>query len=100
MRAELLKLETVLVESQVESQATVGTPEPANDIQLQVLHLRELLSFIDEELEPVQQKMHALSLKDHITFDLLWRLFPEGSDVTFSDPHSGLTCAGKVIPYL
>jgi hypothetical protein len=98
LRAELLKLETLMAESDVESQATAGAPQRDNDSHLQVAHLRELLSFIDAEIQPVQQKMEALLLKDHITFDLLWRLFPEGSDVTFPDPRSGLTCAGKVTP--
>jgi hypothetical protein len=98
LRAELSKLEALLADSNVESQATISPTQRDNDSQLQVLHLRELLSFIDEELQPVQQKMDALLSKDHITFDLLWRLFPEGSDVTFPDPRSGLTSAGKVTP--
>jgi hypothetical protein len=84
------------VESEVESQAILTPSHPADDLKLQVLHLRDLLSFIDEVLEPVQQKMHALLLKNQITFDLLWRLFPEGSDVTFKDSRSGLISAGKV----
>lgn len=98
LRAELLKLDTLSAESDVESQATVGAPQRDNDSHLRLLHLRELLSFLDAELQPVQQKMDTLLLKDHITFDLLWRLFPESSDVTFPDPQSGLTCAGKVVP--
>src|SRR5438046_10603797 len=89
LRAELFKLETLLTGSQVESQTT-------DDFHIQVLHLRELISFLDKELKPVQQKMDALLLKDQITFDLFWRLFPEGSDVTFKDHRTGFPCAGKV----
>ena len=96
MRVELLRLETLLVEFEVEAQTILSPSHPADDLKLQVLHLRDLLSFMDEELEAVQQKMHALLLKNQITFDLLWRLFPEGSDVTFTDPRSGLISAGKV----
>lgn len=66
------------------------------DARIEVRYLKGLIEFLQEEFEFVERKMDAL--KDNITFDLLWRLFPEGSEVVFRDINSGCNCAGKVSP--
>lgn len=72
---------------------------PENELDLEVQHLRALLDFLEEEFESVKQKAQALLLTGHVTFELLWYLLPEGSDITFPDVNSGLTCAGKVLTW-
>lgn len=66
------------------------------EIRLEVLHLESLLQFLDQEFEPVKQKMDRVLTENKITFDILWLLFPEGSEVIFKDPISDVKCAGKV----
>jgi hypothetical protein len=66
----------------------------AEDLCPEVQCLRRLLTFLEKKIEPVKQKM--IQLKDNITFDLLWYLFPVGSEIMFKDENSGLVCAGKV----
>lgn len=62
--------------------------------RLKIQHLRNLLAFLEEEFEPVRKKRLLLQL--HITFDLLWDLFPAGSEILFKDEDSGLMCGGEV----
>jgi hypothetical protein len=72
---------------------------PPNDLEflrLGVLHLESLLAFLDKEFQPMKQKMDALMSKNTVTFDILWLLFPEGSEVIFKDVSTDLKRAGKV----
>lgn len=62
--------------------------------QLEIFHLKGLITFIEEEFVSHVRKMDALN--DDITFDLLWRLFPQGSEIVFKEPHSSCECIGKV----
>ena len=65
-------------------------------VRLEVLHLESLLQFLDKEYQPVKQKMDALMADNKITFDIVWLLFPEGSELIFADPNTYLKAAGKV----
>jgi len=73
-----------------------STPEP--DLDLEIQHLQTLLDFLEVEFESIKQKAEALLLTNHVTFELLWYFLPEGSEISFVDVHSGLTCAGKIFP--
>jgi hypothetical protein len=42
--------------------------------------------------------MDSFLTENKVTFDILWLLFPEGSEVIFKDPISDMKCAGKVKP--
>jgi hypothetical protein len=64
------------------------------DFNLEIQHLEGLLRFLEHELALVNQKKE--DLKHNITFDLLWSLFPVGSEITFKDHNSALMSAGKV----
>lgn len=72
--------------------------EPANrqELPLEAEHLESLLQFLDKEFQPLQAKMEKLTSENKITFDIIWLLFPEGSELIFKDPVSDLKCAGKV----
>jgi hypothetical protein len=65
-------------------------------VRLEVLHLESLIQFLDKEYQPVKQKMDALMANDSSTFDILWLLFPEGSEVIFEEPSTRLKMTGKV----
>lgn len=65
-------------------------------VRLEVLHLESLLQFLDKEYQPVKQKMDTLMANNTSTFDILWLLFPEGSEVIFEEPSTRLKMAGKV----
>lgn len=67
-----------------------------SEFHLEVLHLRTLVDFLEEDFKALKEKVDALSLKNDITYDLLWYLFPEGSEVSFHETKSDLICAGKV----
>lgn len=64
------------------------------DFNLEIRHFEGLLHFLEHELELVNQKKE--DLKHNITYDLLWSLFPLGSEITFQDQNSELVSAGKV----
>lgn len=68
--------------------------EEASKIRPDIRKLQNLLLILEEDFSPVQEKM--LLLKGKITFDLLWCLFPPGSDIIFKHEDSGLNCGGKV----
>jgi len=68
----------------------------ADQTKLKVSHLKGLITVIEEEFEPYERKLDAL--KNDITFDLLWRLFPQDSEIVFKDLNSGCNCIGKVFP--
>src|SRR6266496_4937586 len=68
----------------------------SEELRLEVVHLESLLEFLDKEFQPMKQKMDALMSKNTVTFDILWLLFPEGSEVIFKDPNTDLKRAGKV----
>jgi hypothetical protein len=44
----------------------------------------------------MEAKIEKLTSEDKITFDILWLLFPEGSEIIFKDPISDLKGAGRV----
>ena len=67
-----------------------------SEVALEILHLRELSTFLAEEYESASKKMEFLLRKKSVTFDLLWHLFPAGTEITFKDYGSELPCAGKV----
>lgn len=86
---------------QMPREGTNAEPQnvPPNDLEflrLGVLHLESLLAFLDKEFQPMKQKMDALMSKNTVTFDILWLLFPEGSEVIFKDLSTDLKRAGKV----
>ena len=88
--------DTVRQSGSSESDNTDGSDSTHSDIALEILHLRELVTFLDEEFGSQSLKMDILLQKKSITFDLLWHLFPAGSEIGFKDCSSDLPCAGKV----
>jgi hypothetical protein len=72
------------------------TPPTNSAVHLEVLHLRALRTFLEEEFQELKEKAHHLLLNNTITFDLLWLLYPEGSEVTCRDSTSGQSWAFKV----
>jgi hypothetical protein len=57
---------------------------------------QNLIRFLQEEFEQWQEKL--LMLKGGVTYDLLWCIFPEGSEIVFAEEKSQLNCAGQVTP--
>jgi hypothetical protein len=53
------------------------------------------IGYLDKERALVQEKRALLTAKK-ITYELLWFLFPIGSEVAFREPVSGQRRAGKV----
>ena len=66
------------------------------ELRIEILHTQSLLNFLQDQFGPVKEKLAALTMKSEVTYDLLWLLFPRGSEVSFKETHSGLLCAGKV----
>jgi len=83
-------------ESLAEQLPKKGIGADATHVRLQILHLEKLLEFLDSRFRPMKGKMDELLCREEITFDLLWCLFPEGTEITFKDNNSGLICGGKV----
>jgi hypothetical protein len=85
-----------------QGQATNAEPQNnirANDIEevrLEILHLESLLGFLDKEFQPMKEKMETLMSKNTLTFDVLWLLYPEGSEIIFKDLNTDLKRGGKV----
>lgn len=71
--------------------------EAENDIQIEIVHLKQLLAFLDEQFRIVEQKVDSLLLSNKTSYDLLWHLFPIDSDVSFTERNSELICAGRVL---
>jgi|SRR5277367_2000634 len=63
---------------------------------MEILHLHYLISFLQTELQPIKEKFEALANNDTISYDLLWLLFPEGSDIIFKDWQTNIKGASKV----
>lgn len=85
-----------LVGPQILTNASTQATTDVEELRLEVQHLESLLEFLDEEYEPMRQKSEELLRNSTVTFDVLWLLFPEGSEVIFKDQNSELKCAGKV----
>ena len=68
----------------------------SSDLSLETLHLRVLSEFLLEEYGSQASKMEIILRNKSITFDLLWHLFRDGTEITFKDGNSELSCAGRV----
>jgi hypothetical protein len=77
-----------------------GEQTNRQDLLVEVEHLESLLQFLDKEFQPLKAKLEKLTTENKITFNIIWLLFPEGSEVIFNDPVSDLKRAGKVCPNL
>jgi hypothetical protein len=80
----------------IESASDSSSDSSTSELEAGITELRDLVTALDDEFAPIERKMKALLLTNHITYDLLWRLFPEGSEITFKETDTGLTCAGLV----
>lgn len=58
--------------------------------------LEALIGCLQEDFGDIKRRTYELFRKNKTAYDLLWCLFPIGSEVVFKDPSSGVNCAGKV----
>ena len=55
-----------------------------------------LNTFLQPELQPLKEKLEACVNHDTISYDLLWLLFHEGTDIIFKDLQTQIKGAGRV----
>ena len=77
------------------SEPSSTDPTPAT-LRKEIQELKALLTYLDEELMPMKKKSETLFEENKVTFDILWLLFHEGTEVIFQDVRVGLKSAGKV----
>lgn len=89
MQKELAEKERLLDEATEAERALAGLPRD-------ILHLKTLITFLDEQFAPMKKKSESLLEENTVTYDVLWLLFHEGSEVIYKDVHAGLKSAGRV----
>jgi len=76
--------------------ATIGAVIETHSLDADCCHLEALIMCLEEDFGPYQSRADDLLQKGKAEFFLLWCIFPQGSDVVFEDPPSGVLCAGRV----
>jgi hypothetical protein len=66
------------------------------DAELDILHLEALIECLQEDFGDIKYSTNELFRQNKTAYDLLWCLFPIGSEIIFKDPSSGVNCAGRV----
>ena len=58
--------------------------------------LESLIQCLQEDFGDIKCRTYELFRNKKTAYDLLWCLFPIGSEVIFKDPSSGVNCGGRV----
>jgi len=69
------------------------------DARVDIEHLEALIGCLQEDFGDIKRRTYELFHKNKTAYDLLWCLFPIGSEVVFKDPNSGVNCAGRVYTF-
>lgn len=65
-----------------------------------ITQLEALLTCLQQDFGNMKQRVCQLFQNNKTVYDLLWWLFPIGTEIVFKDPNSGVNCAGRVSVFL